>query len=159
MKKGKLKGILATAFAVIVYGVYAFVGGDTQQGNDETRSEETTETVAEVMTETEDAGDISDVEMETYYEGELEYSFRNENLLEEHYEKHGIEMGFDSMEEYEAAAVAVILNENALYREEEEDGDGVYYIEETNEFVVLSQDGYIRTYFNPSDGIEYFERQ
>jgi len=150
---------LATAFAVIVYGVYAFVGGDTQQGNDETRSEETTETVAEVMTETEDAGDISDVEMETYYEGELEYSFRNENLLEEHYEKHGIEMGFDSMEEYEAAAVAVILNENALYREEEEDGDVVYYIEETNEFVVLSQDGYIRTYFNPSDGIEYFERQ
>jgi len=159
MKKGKLKGFLATAFAVIVYGVYAFVGGDTQQGNDETRSEETTETVAEVMTETEDAGDISDVEMETYYEGELEYSFRNENLLEEHYEKHGIEMGFDSMEEYEAAAVAVILNENALYREEEEDGDVVYYIEETNEFVVLSQDGYIRTYFNPSDGIEYFERQ
>ena len=63
------------------------------------------------------------------------------------------------MEEYEAAAVAVILNENALYREEEEDGDGVYYIEETNEFVVLSQDGYIRTYFYPSDGIEYFERQ
>ena len=28
-----------------------------------------------------------------------------------------------------------------------------------NEFVVLSRDGYIRTYFYPSDGIEYFERQ
>ena len=31
--------------------------------------------------------------------------------------------------------------------------------EETNEFVVVSTDGYIRTYFNPSDGIDYFNRQ
>ncbi len=87
------------------------------------------------------------------------YSFRNQDYLDQHFEKHGKEMGFATPEEYEAAASAVINNPDALYKTEAEDGDGVYYIESTNEFVVLSTDGYIRTYFNPSDGKAYFERQ
>ena len=70
-----------------------------------------------------------------------------------------MDMGFDSMEEYEEAASAVIYHPEVLTKTEAEDGDYVYYIEESNEFVVLSQDGYIRTYFNPDDGIEYFNRQ
>ena len=41
----------------------------------------------------------------------------------------------------------------------EEDGDYIYYLESTNEFVVVSTDGYIRTYFKPTDGIDYFNRQ
>ncbi|MBR1771538.1 MAG: redoxin domain-containing protein [Lachnospiraceae bacterium] len=87
------------------------------------------------------------------------YVFRNAKLLNQHYEKHGIEMGFASAAEYEAAASAVINNPNALYKTEKEDGDGVYYVEETNEFVILSTDGYIRTYFQPSNGIKYFNKQ
>ena len=87
------------------------------------------------------------------------YSFRNQDYLDQHFEKHGKEMGFATPEEYEAAASAVINNPDALYKTEAEDGDGVYYIESTNEFVVLSTDGYIRTYFNPSDGKAYFDRQ
>ena len=35
----------------------------------------------------------------------------------------------------------------------------VYYKEDTNEFVVVSTDGYIRTYFNPDSGKKYFDRQ
>ena len=42
---------------------------------------------------------------------------------------------------------------------EAEDGDDVYYIESTNEFVVVSADGYIRTYFKPDSGIRYYNRQ
>ena len=42
---------------------------------------------------------------------------------------------------------------------EKEDGDDVYYKEDTNEFVVVSTDGYIRTYFNPDSGKKYFDRQ
>lgn len=87
------------------------------------------------------------------------YRFRNKKLLNQHYEKHGIEMGFDSAASYEAAASAVITNPNALSKTEAEDGDYVYYVEATNEFVVLSKDGYIRTYFNPSAGIKYYNRQ
>ena len=53
----------------------------------------------------------------------------------------------------------VINNPDALYKTEAEDGDGVYYLEATNEFVILSTDGYIRTYFRPNGGIDYFNRQ
>ena len=85
--------------------------------------------------------------------------FRNKKLLNDHYEKHGREMGFSSAEEYEKAAAMVPANENALHKIEAEDGDDVYYIEESNEFVVVSTDGYIRTYFEPNSGKKYFDRQ
>ena len=62
-------------------------------------------------------------------------------------------------EEYLAAANAVIANPDALTKTETEDGDMVYYVEDTNEFVVLSTDGYIRTYFYPDSGKRYFDRQ
>lgn len=53
----------------------------------------------------------------------------------------------------------VIHAPEALHKLEAEDGDDVYYLEATNEFVIVSTDGYIRTYFYPSDGKEYFDRQ
>lgn len=88
-----------------------------------------------------------------------EYEFRTEDLKESHFEKHGIDMGFESADEYEDAAEAVINNINALHKTESEDGDDIYYLETSNEFVVVSTDGYIRTYFEPSDGMSYYERQ
>ena len=87
------------------------------------------------------------------------YSFRTQQQLDDHYVKHGIEMGFESAEDYLEAANLVIASEEALHKIESEDGDDIYFIEDTNEFVVLSTDDYIRTYFEPEDGIEYFERQ
>lgn len=92
-------------------------------------------------------------------EENVDYYFRSEKLLSQHYDKHGRDMGFASAAEYEKAASAVINNPEALYKTEAEDGDGVYYIEETNEFVVLSTDGYIRTYFLPDSGKKYFDKQ
>ncbi len=88
-----------------------------------------------------------------------DYQFRKYSMLESHYYKHGIDMGFDSPEEYLAAANAVIANPDALTKTEKEDGDTVFYVETTNEFVVLSTDGYIRTYFLPDGGKRYFDRQ
>lgn len=90
---------------------------------------------------------------------EVRYYFKNKNLLNQHYEKHGIEMGFESAESYEKAASDVINNPSALTKTEQEDGDYVYYIEETNEFVILSTNGFIRTYFLPSAGKKYFDKQ
>jgi len=91
--------------------------------------------------------------------GSAAYCFRNEELLNSHYEKHGKDMGFASALEYELAASAVVTNPAALHKTEKEDGDDVYYIEDTNEFVVVSTDGYIRTYFCPDSGKAYFDRQ
>ncbi|MDO4182640.1 MAG: hypothetical protein Q4E12_03410 [Coriobacteriia bacterium] len=86
-------------------------------------------------------------------------TFRSYSLMKSHYEKHGIDMGFSSMEDYLAAANAVVANPNSLHKLEAEDGDDVYYLEATNDFVIVSTDGYIRTYFRPNSGINYFNRQ
>ncbi|MBR6149807.1 MAG: hypothetical protein IKQ25_00855 [Lachnospiraceae bacterium] len=92
-------------------------------------------------------------------ETEQSLRFRSKKLLNQHYEKHGIEMGFESAADYEAAAAAVVVNEDALHKTEKEDGDDIYYLEETNEFVVVSKDGYLRTYFLPDAGIKYYNKQ
>lgn len=89
----------------------------------------------------------------------ISYTFRNDKLLQSHYEKHGIDMGFDSKEDYEKAASDVVNNKNALHKKEKEDNDDIYYLEKTNEFVVVSTDGYLRTYFYPDAGKKYYDRQ
>ncbi|MBQ7972521.1 MAG: hypothetical protein IJ291_03605 [Lachnospiraceae bacterium] len=86
-----------------------------------------------------------------------EYTFRKPEYLEEHYQKHGIEMGFASAEDYLEAANKVVNNPDALHRIEQEDGDDVYYVVATSEFVVVSTDGYIRTYYYAD--YDYFMRQ
>ena len=87
------------------------------------------------------------------------YKFRSKKLLDQHYDKHGKEMGFKSAADYEKAASDVVNNPEALHKTEKEDGDYVYYVEATNEFVIVSTDGYIRTYFLPSAGKSYYDRQ
>lgn len=87
------------------------------------------------------------------------YEFRNEEFLQEHFEKHGDEFDYATAEEYQEGASRVINDSDSLHKLEKEDGDDVYYLESTNEFVIVSKDGYIRTYFKPSDGREYFDRQ
>ncbi len=127
-----------------------------------TESEMTTENITENITyET-----IISEETTDYFTDEnnyVEYHFRNEKLLNQHFEKHGGEFaedfGYNNAQEYEKGASDVINNPDALFKTEAEDGDGIYYIEQTNEFVVLSTDGYIRTYFRPSGKIDYFNRQ
>lgn len=104
-----------------------------------------------------DAGLAADDTWEN--ENDISYEFRKEEYLEEHFEKHGDEFDYASAEEYLEGACRVINDENALHKTEAEDGDDVYYLESTNEFVVVSTDGYIRTYFKPNDGIDYFNRQ
>lgn len=87
------------------------------------------------------------------------YTFRTQRQLSEHFDKHGREMGFASPGEYERAASRAATNPYALHKLEKEDGDDVYYLVTTNEFVVVSTDGFIRTYFCPDSGKRYFDRQ
>ena len=109
-------------------------------------SENTSEAVSEPVSEEESRPAVS-------------LTFASKKLLNDHYNKHGIEMGFASAEDYLAAANRVVNNPDALHKLEAEDGDDVYYVEATNEFVVVSTAGYIRTYFLPSGGKAYFDRQ
>lgn len=93
------------------------------------------------------------------YEGDL--VFANKSTWESHFEKHGGEFDglYKTKEEYVAGANKVIHNPKSLYKTEKEDGDHIFYLEETNEFVVVATFGKIRTYFKPSGGKKYFDRQ
>lgn len=86
-----------------------------------------------------------------------QYHFRNRDRLNDHYYKHGVDMGFDSASSYEAAANAVINNPDALSKHEAEDNDMVYFIQSSGEIVFVSGDGFIRTYFISDK--DYFDRQ
>ena len=143
MKSKKLPVILAiiAILLVVFFGVQALSGGD--------EPDDPVTPVVDPVTP-EDPGN----------EGEyVEYTFRNSKLLEEHFQKHGIEMGFATEEEYQKAASDVANNPDALHKLEKDDKDDVYYLEETNEFVVISTDGFIRTYFCPDSGKKYFDKQ
>lgn len=168
--KNKIASIAASGIIIVVFAIsFIFFGDDNDSDANDVKIGNIDVEVGDIEVGDVDVevGDI-DVEVEDVEVGDVEvgdivpneyFTFRNEEYLDEHYEKHGIEMGFESAEEYLDAANAVIDNQASLYKLEAEDGDGVYYLETTNEFVVLSKDGYIRTYFYPSDGIEYFNRQ
>lgn len=149
----KNNNIVKIAVLILVL-LFGGVTGTNLLSDDSSSSstEKTQETTTTESTETTETSDSSDSEY-------VEYHFRNERYLNQHYNKHGKEMGFESAEAYEQAASDVINNKNALHKTESEDGDGVYYLEDTNEFVILSTDGYIRTYFNPDRGMEYYEDQ
>ena len=73
--------------------------------------------------------------------------------------RHGSEFGYKSKEEYLKGANEVINSSTSKHKIEAEDGDEIYYNEEKNEIVFVSKDGYIRTYFKPNDGINYYNRQ
>ena len=146
-RRSPLYLIAVLLLAVIIF----FVQGrlDTREEPSETRNNETIES-----TKTTES-----TENTSHGNTENSYAFRSEKLLNQHFEKHGIEMGFATAEEYLAAANKVILSPKVLHKKEAEDNDDVYYLEESNEFVVVSTDGYIRTYFLPEDGIRYYNRQ
>ena len=143
MKSKKLPVILAiiAILLVVFFGVQALSGGDEP---------------ADPVNPAVDPVTPEDPGNEDEY---VEYTFRNAKLLKEHFYKHGVEMGFDSEEEYEKAASDVANNPDSLHKLEKEDGDDVYYRVETNEFVVVSKKGYIRTYFCPDSGKKYFDKQ
>ena len=90
---------------------------------------------------------------------QYEYMFADNDALVEHFQKHGHEFGYKTKEEYLQGANDVIKNPSALHKIEAENGDDCYYLQSTNEFVVVSPEGVIRTYFRPDDGVEYFNRQ
>lgn len=89
----------------------------------------------------------------------ISFKFRNEQLLEEHFLKHRNEFGYSSKEDYLEGANKVIKSSSSKHKTEGEDGDEIYYDESKNEIVFVSVDGYIRTYFKPTDGINYYNRQ
>lgn len=171
---GKLSALAAAALLLTGCGLSdSYELQDSGMSQLQIYTEAPTETETEA--ETEKAGDTTAAETEAVTESEttafddysddtyVEYHFRSKKQLEQHFEKHGGEFDGDfdykTAQDYESGASDVINDPEALSKTEKEDGDFVYYIEATNEFVILSTDGYIRTYFRPSAGKKYYDRQ
>ena len=138
------------------YDLYTTVSDakDVLQYEETFDTEEDIFTDIDTQAETEIQSEHEVSEEETVY-----YTFRNDKLLNEHFEKHNEDFGYADVQEYVEGANRVINDKNALHKLEAEDGDDVYYLENTNEFVIVSTDGYIRTYFKPSRGMEYYNKQ
>lgn len=157
----KTAAIIILSIVAVVFVVLYFTGRVDDFLGVTGNSSESPSSVAESLPQSAQSvvSSTESSEIESVPVVRTEYKFRNKNLLDQHYEKHGKDMGFASAEEYEKAAAAVPNNPNVLHKTEKEDGDDVYYVESTNEFVVVSTDGYIRTYFNPDRGIDYYNKQ
>lgn len=152
---------LVVALVCYVFGIQPSSGGSASSSNNtQVTASQTvsgTESSAGSGAGSDDSSSTGSAAESSASEAVGTLTFRNEERLQEHYEKHGIDMGFSSAEAYLAGANKVISDPSALHKTEAKDGDDAYYLEDTGEFVVVSQAGYIRTYFLASK--DYFERQ
>ncbi|MGN0393813.1 MAG: hypothetical protein ACI4EF_00450 [Coprococcus sp.] len=147
----RIVGIIFIVFVLACFIIRGFVGGKSDNNKSNGN--------AQVTSSESDDGNAQVTSSENDDEKSGYYTFRNESTLESHYEKHGEEFNYNNVNEYQDGANSVINNPDSLHKLEKEDGDDIYYLEETNEFVVVSTDGYIRTYFKPTDGKDYYDRQ
>ncbi len=137
----------------------------TESEHPEATTASTTTTAATTATTPEETQPPEPTEESGAEEVEILYYFRTQKQYEQHYDKHGHEFtpifGKITMEEYLMYANALIQSEDEeiLTKTEKEDGDFMYFRPSTEEFLVLSTDGYIRTYFIPTAGIDYWNRQ
>lgn len=163
LRRRKVPVTLAAVVCVVMLGLGAWGCARSDQsgapsGTDQTAQQIETDQTEQQQIETGETTQPGQEDSQTENQ-ETQYTFRTEEQLADHFERHGVEMGFEDEDAYVEGANRVISSPDALHKLEAEDGDDVYYIEETNEFVVVSGDGYIRTYFEPDDGLAYYERQ
>lgn len=82
------------------------------------------------------------------------------STLDWHNDEHMKSLGFSSKEEYRAHAVSfanrVDRTNNISYVRP--NGDTVKFNKKTGEFAVISKAGFVKTYFKPKNGIEYYNK-
>ena len=166
--------VLAVVIAVIVFAVGLGSGGNDSDSSQpaltvfsasDTSAAETTapaaESAAESAADTELTTTATTTAAAEAPKEYTEYSFRSKKLFDDHYKKHGAEFGDITQEEYLQLANDMLNSDSdtILHKTEAEDGDDVFFDTDTGYFLVLSTDGYIRTFFIPKAGIDYFDRQ
>lgn len=172
MTEDKKKRILKTIIRIVIILAAALIismisrqkdsAPDQNASGQQQAAQASSQEDASDSNDSDDLTTAHDTSLESADEGEQKealYTFRNRYLRDEHFKKHGKEFDYATAQDYEAGASAVVNNDQALHKTEADDGDDVYYLEKTNEFVVVSADGYIRTYFKPNDGMKYYNRQ
>lgn len=87
--------------------------------------------------------------------------FKSQELLDSHFKKHAGEFGNITKEQYLKGAQDLLKSKPGgdILIKTRVNGDRLVYNKATNEFATKTKDGVIRTYFKPTDGLEYFNRQ
>ena len=89
-------------------------------------------------------------------------SFRTDELLEAHFSKHIEEYGKITKDQYVQIGREILLSpiENGEVEElTRSDGSVARYRHSTNDFVVMNEDGTIRTIFKPKAKAKYWEEE
>ena len=136
----------------------AVMTASSAESEQQAEQEETTTTTTASSDAAATTTTASITEQEKEY---VSYTFRTKKQFDGHFEKHGKEFGSITQEEYLKKANDLINNDSdtIFHKTEAEDGDYIFYDTVNNEILFLSTDGYIRTYFKPSSGIDYYNRQ
>ena len=86
----------------------------------------------------------------------------NKKSLDKHYNEHGKDMGFANKESYKQHAIKfanTIDKKNCISFIDSKSGSTYKYNKSTNEFAIITKDGYVVTYFNPKEGYDYYKKQ
>lgn len=91
--------------------------------------------------------------------GDVNHQFQSSELLQQHFEKHQYEFGNISVDEYleQASRLADEEVSDDLVELRRSDNSISRYKFSTNEFIVVNEDGTIRTYFKPERKEEYWK--
>ncbi len=164
---GEAAGEVTSAISSI-YDDIGSVGGEVSGKIDEALSEAAEDIVSE-MTETsseettvlpETSELLQETEAETTAAPAKQYTFRNKQRYDDHYKKHGAEFGDITQEEYLQLANDLINStSDRVLHKMSKDGDYLFFDQDTGYFLVLADDDYIRTFFIPSAGKKYYDKQ
>ena len=82
----------------------------------------------------------------------------NKNTLQDHFDRHGSQVGTPSKESYAAHAVkfANTVNRKDCVSFIDKRGSTYKYNKVTNEFAIITKKGIVVTYYKPADGYKYY---
>ena len=86
----------------------------------------------------------------------------NKNTLDKHYNSHAGDMGIKTKESYAAHAIKfanTVDKTNCVSFVDPKTKATYKYNKSTNEFAVISQSGYVITFYKPSKGQAYYESE
>lgn len=85
----------------------------------------------------------------------------NKKTLTKHFDDHGESMSSDSKESYKQHAIrfANTIDKNNCESFVDKNGSTYKYNKKTNEFAIISKNGYVVTYYKPSGGYKYYKNQ
>jgi pyocin large subunit-like protein len=87
--------------------------------------------------------------------------FASRQKLLDHYQKHGREFGSVTLEQYLRGAQELRDRPagGSILESARPDGSVTRFDRQSGDFIAFNRDGVIRTYFRPTDGERYYQRQ